>query len=175
MDAYGIDLKGSSRNGNIRERGVQRISNMNVYTVRPSNYEEMREKMNTKVFPKSKQSFKDEENITNNFPDFLLATHHYIDRFLELKKLVIYHIIEFYPDLLFKKGETIGHVKFFCYGFPNYEFVKNIVSSMTNKTRNSMESFSDFTGTFMRFLHKMDVHYTVNVKEFLEKERPLQA
>jgi hypothetical protein len=171
LEIHGVELKGSVIEGRIKVRGVQRISNMDIYrilafAVRPENYEEMKERMKTKVFPKSDHSFKDEANITSNFREFLMATHHYIDRFLELKKLVTYHSAEFYPDILFKKGSTLGQVDFFIMGFPCYDFVKNIIDSMNDKTRNSMETFSDFTGTFMRFLHKMDVHYTVNMKFF---------
>ena len=171
LEIHKVELKGSPLEGHIRARGVQRITNMDIYkllafAVRPENYEELKEKMKTKVFPKSDYSFKDEASITSNFREFLMATHHYIDRFLELKKLVTYHSMQFYPDLLFKKGETLGQVDFFIYGFPCYDFVKNIVSSMNDKVRKSMESFSDFTGTFMQLLHKMDIHYTVNMKFF---------
>ena len=171
MEIHKVELRGRPSEGHIRARGVQRITNMDIYkilafAVRPVNYEELKERMKTKVFPKSDHSFKDEANVTNNFREFLMATHHYIDRFLELKKLVTYHSSQFYPDILFKKGETIGQVDFFIYGFPCYDFVKNIVSSMNHKVRNSMDSFSDFTGTLMRQLHDMDIHYTVNMKFF---------
>jgi hypothetical protein len=148
-EIYKVELKGSPMEGHIKARGVQRITNMDIYkilafAVRPENYEELKEKMKTKVCPKSEHTFRDEANITSNFRDFLMATHHYIDRFLELKKLVTYHNIEFYPDILFKKGETLGQVDFFIMGFSCYDFVKNIVGSMNNKTRNSMVHLCNF-------------------------------
>ena len=167
-DDHEINLEGSNRLGGLRQGGSQTVKNLAVYKllgyyVKPENEQEMHKKLLTNVFPTFHIKFTNPTVIHKNFKDFLMATHIYVDRHLELVKILcLYEFLnkkKFYPANLFGKNGFKGQVDYFCAGFEDPAFSKRVLDSIDLQTRYGIHSFGEFIAEFFSILKKMNQHY----------------
>jgi hypothetical protein len=121
--------------------------------------------LRTKVFPVSSHKFTNPYVIQKHFKDFMMATHIYVDRHLELVNILCMyeHLNEdkkkFYPTHVFKKTNFPGQVDYFCEGFEDPEFAKRVLDSIDLQTRYTIHSLSDFVGEFFLVIKGMHKHF----------------
>ena len=170
MQDSGISLEGASRLGGLRQGGSQSVKNLAVYKllayyVRPLNEHEMVKLLRTKVFPVSSIKFTDPTTIRKHFKEFMMATHIYVDRHLELVNMLrLYEHLNdekkrFYPTHVFKKTIFLGQVDYFCDGFEDPEFAKRVLESIDLETRYKIHTLYDFVDEFFIVIKGMNKHF----------------